>query len=270
MKIAVTGANGRLGRELVENRGCIPINCGVEDFGRLWENVASISPDVIIHCAAVTDVDSCESKLFHWALKVNWLGTWNLRQCFDGRIIYLSTDFVFDGENGPYDEWQVPNPINHYGWSKYCGERALQDHKNKDHVIVRTTQLFGGKNHDFVKGCLYNLKKKLEFSLSGDMITSPTYIPHLAYALLCLTRMEYPPKILNIVGDLFVSRYDFGLMIADVFGHKRRFIEKGFDFKNAVKRPKNAGLSVDQAKKCNIPVYSPIIGLQEMKREMEK
>lgn len=269
MKIAVTGANGRLGKELIE-RGCIPINCGVEDFGRLWENVASINPDVIIHCAAVTDVDACENKLFHWALKVNWLGTWNLRQCFDGRIIYLSTDFVFDGENGPYTEWDTPNPINHYGRSKYCGERVLQDHKNDNYVIIRTTQLFGGKGYDFVKGCLKNLEKKLEFVLSDDLITSPTFIPHLAYSLLNLNRLEYPPKILNIVGDWITSRYEFGLMIADVFGYKKSLIEKGSNFINPAKRPKNAGLKVDRAKELGIPIYSPINGLQEMKRAINK
>jgi dTDP-4-dehydrorhamnose reductase len=144
VKIAVTGPNGQLGRELVK-QGAIPLR------GRLMSeemttNIERIKPDAIINCAALTDVDWCEKNILQ-AAATNAAGVEYLSHRFDGYLIQISTDYVFDGRNGPYGVRDAPNPINIYGWSKLGGELITQKHRGPS-LITRATILFSTANNN--------------------------------------------------------------------------------------------------------------------------
>ena len=156
-KISVLGHEGKLGSELVR-LGCVPLCADITEPTDLREAIAVVNPDVIINCAAVTDVDACEEVLQPMANLVNSLGVANLRDAFHGRIIQISTDFVFNGRNGPYKENDIPFPISHYGSTKLDGEKYILN-SFWPGTIIRTTILYGkhGKK-DFVSGILEALK----------------------------------------------------------------------------------------------------------------
>jgi dTDP-4-dehydrorhamnose reductase len=266
--IAVTGHTGRLGSQLV-GLGCIPINADITCPKVLQSEIEGIEPDTIIHCAAITDVDKCENVLATKARKVNIVGTHILRTCFSGRIIYMSTDYVFDGRGGPYKENSNPNPISHYGTTKFMGEQIIRDHKYAKDIIVRTTILYGGNKPDFVTGILGKFKDGYVFEVTKALSGSPTYVPHLADALIELCHLDWTPSVINIAGSNVLSRYEFALMIANIFGYDPRLILPTMEIKGAAPRPRNAGLKVDLAQKIGLPIYSVMDGLTEMKERMK-
>ena len=157
----------------------------VTDTGRVLATVGENRPDVVIHAAAYTDVDGCERDPDR-AFRVNALGTWNAaaacRQS-DAALVYISTDFVFDGEKGePYTEYDVPRPIGCYGASKLAGEthvRALCPR----HYIVRTAWLYGEHGKNFPYAILNAAKTKKELSVVADQVGSPTFTADLAAAI---------------------------------------------------------------------------------------
>lgn len=223
--IAVTGHRGRLGSELVR-AGCIPLECDITSPKEVISVISDLNPDVLIHCAAITDVDECELSLFSKATIVNGTSINIIRNNFNGRFIYISTDYVFDGKNGPYSEYSLPNPICQYGNSKLFGEEVLREFDLPYDTIVRTTILYGGcsKKLDFVSTVLDAISKDIPVELPTNLFGNPTYIPHLVEALLFLAITKSPPKILNVAGDGVISRYEFGLMIANIFGYDRKSV----------------------------------------------
>ena len=142
MKVLVTGANGMLGRDLcpyLEELGVfvIPTDCDTMDitnFEQTNETISKIRPNLIIHCAAYTNVDKAEDDL-ETAEKINVLGAKNVAiaaQNINATMIYISTDYVFDGtKSEPYLPTDKPNPINNYGLTKYQGELEVQKHCEK-------------------------------------------------------------------------------------------------------------------------------------------
>ena len=157
----------------------------VTDTERVLAIVGENRPDVVIHAAAYTDVDGCERDPDR-AFRVNALGTWNVaaacRQS-GAALVYISTDFVFDGEKGePYTEYDVPRPIGCYGASKLAGEthvRALCPR----HYIVRTAWLYGEHGKNFPYAILNAAKTKKELSVVADQVGSPTFTFDLAAAI---------------------------------------------------------------------------------------
>ena len=133
-------------------------------------------------------------------------------------------------------------------------------------VILRTTVLYGGHKPDFVTRILDQLKTNNLFKVTGALMGSPTYVPHLAKGIKKLLMLKQPPKILNIVGKDVISRWVFACMIAKVFGypvHNVLLTMRG-QMGKAV-RPRLGGLKIDLARTLNIPVYSAKEGLEEMK-----
>lgn len=252
MKIAVTGYRGRLGSELVKN-GCVGINARINDFFGLRKAIESISPDVIIHCAAMTNVDGCENSP-KTAMETNFLGTCVLSDVFDGKIVYLSTDYIFDGRNGPYDEYDLPNPIGIYGMSKLAGELVIK--KRSCDLIIRTTILFDDKPGNFVTKIAELLKSGLEVHLPDRLIGTPTYVPHLAQSILKAIENDYS-GIINIVGNRLMSRYEIGVEIARMLNVPEWKIQRGAITGLAL-RPPNAGLYTAKAENLNIPIYDPL------------
>lgn len=194
-KILVTGCNGQLGRairkeyaneqvefintDVVEGEGVVSLD--ITDVDAVLKLARETKPDVIINCAAHTNVDKCEEQ-WDLAYKINALGPRNLSIAaseLDAKMIHVSTDYVFEG-NGtrPYTEFDEPNPVSAYGKTKLEGEKFVKEFAPK-HFILRTAWLYGdGKN--FVKTMLKLSENHDEVSVVCDQVGSPTSAVELA------------------------------------------------------------------------------------------
>lgn len=194
-RILVTGCNGQLGRairkeyanekvsfintDVVEGEGITALD--ITDISQVMELVKSEKPDVIINCAAHTNVDACE-KQWDLAYKINAIGPRNLSIAaseVNAKMIHVSTDYVFEG-NGqkPYTEFDMPNPVSAYGKTKLEGERFVQQFADR-YFILRTAWLYGdGKN--FVKTMLRLAETHDEVSVVCDQLGTPTSAVELA------------------------------------------------------------------------------------------
>lgn len=260
VRIGVTGPRGRLGSELVR-RGCIPLKCDVTDPAWITAVLEYARPDVVIHCAAITEVDECERRPL-LATEVNAIGTWNLARAFNGPIVYLSTDYVFDGQDGPYSEGDRPNPLSVYGWSKLGGEVVIRARGNPRDLIVRTTILFDRWSENFVTRVAYQLLAGKTFSLPADLYGSPTYVPHLAAGILSAIK-KGTNGIVNLTGWRVVSRYELGQWVAGALELDRERIARG-EASGVAGRPLRAGLTTSRARSLGLPVGDPIEGIKEV------
>ena len=267
MTIGVTGWNGRLGWHLVNKySNCVPLECDVTSLDSVKKAIDEVEPKTIIHCAAVTDVDGCEGSLYSDAIDVNIQGTRNVRSAFEGQVIYMSTDYVFDGRDGPYNEEAKPNPINHYGKTKLFGEEEIQLADYPRDIIVRTTVLYGGLKPDFVTHIIEQSRKNKPFKVTGALMGNPTYIPHLAEGLIRLLLLKQPPRIVNIVGKEYISRWVFACKIAKAFGYPiYNVLLTMVGQMGTAERPRKAGLKTNLAKALNVPIFSVDEGLERMR-----
>ena len=163
--------------------GCEPLD--VADVGSVFDTLSRFRPDIVIHCAGMTDVDRCEREP-DLAFKVNAVGTWNLAcacASHNSAIAYVSTDYVFDGEKQePYTEFDAPNPVNSYGASKLAGELAVRDLCAK-HYIVRTSWLFAPQGTNFPLSILKAAEVNTQLRVVEDQVGCPTYASDLAHFL---------------------------------------------------------------------------------------
>lgn len=194
-KILVTGCNGQLGRainkeyassevefintDVVEQDGVVALD--ITDINQVLALVDKTRPDVIINCAAHTNVDKCEEQ-WDLAYKINAIGPRNLSIAatkYNAKMMHVSTDYVFEGNgSAPYTEFDAPNPVSAYGKTKLEGERFVQKFA-KEYFILRTAWLYGdGKN--FVKTMLNLSKTHDEISVVCDQLGSPTSAVELA------------------------------------------------------------------------------------------
>ncbi|MEW6685757.1 MAG: dTDP-4-dehydrorhamnose reductase [Candidatus Edwardsbacteria bacterium] len=191
MRILVTGAKGMLGTDLCSllTLEHAVIGIDIDDFDITHsdtpDRIVSFSPNIVLHLAAYTDVNGCERNP-EKAYLVNALGTRQValgcQQC-QIPMLYISTDFVFDGEKKEaYYEWDEPNPLNHYGHSKLAGENYIK-HFLSQFFIVRTSWLFGKHGKNFVDTILRKAKKGAKISVVNDQRGSPTYTKDLAIAI---------------------------------------------------------------------------------------
>lgn len=185
-KILITGANGMLGRTIQKvfskynNFSIIPTDIDTLDITNLNqvdEFLTLSKPDIIIHCAALTNVDYCETHKEE-AYKINAFGTSNLAiicEKLNIKLIYISTDYVFDGFSyTPYNEFDIPTGgINIYGKSKYAGELAVKTYC-KNFIIARISWLYGAGGPSFLHTIYKFSKSKNEISVVNDQIGNPT------------------------------------------------------------------------------------------------
>lgn len=263
MIIGVTGYNGQLGRELVKRNNCYPLVCDVTDRYSVMKTLRNLKPDVVVHCAAKTNVDACEDDI-RGAVITNVIGTENISTIFDGLLIYMSTDFVFDGNKGPYFPLDPVSPIGIYGWSKLGGELVVKNRKDKG-ITVRTTNLFSDTSNNFVMRVLNKLRTGKKISLPIQMRGNPTFVPHLVDGILGLIGKD-APQIVHIAGREVVSRYELGKQIARNWGYSESMIVKG-QVRGKANRPHDAGLVVSDSIKLKIPIYSYLEGLRIMKEK---
>jgi len=271
MEISVTGYKGRLGSELVKV-GCTPFLADITNRDDIKAVLDNIQPDVIINCAALTDVDACEGDAYYKkAFAVNTFGVNKLRDEFDGLLIHVSTDYIFNGKRGPYSEkYYKYDPVNDYGLTKVAGEAVLQTHQKKNTIIVRTTGLYGGSSgkHDFFQLVKQHLAEGQELRVTKKVKGNQTYVPHLVEALIKLANMEqafFRPKVINIASKDVINRYEFALMIASVFGWNKKLLTPVNTIPEWVaKRPTRGGLKTGLAEKLELPIYTISEGLEAL------
>ena len=266
MKIAVTGPNGQLGRELVK-QGAIPLR-GQLMSEEMTTNIENIRPDALINCAAITAVDWCEKNMLQTAA-TNAAGVEYLSNRFDGYLIQISTDYVFDGQGGPYGVRDAPNPINIYGWSKLGGELAARRHRGPS-LIIRTTILLSSANNNFVAKIVQQLRRSGEIKMyNPGIVGTPTYVPYLAAEILRIIEAKYE-GVAHIAGSPDISRLEFGRQIAISFGYDPAMIVPNYDSADGAPRPVCAGLICDHV--CDHDIYninenSWIEGLLELSKQ---
>ena len=187
--------------------------------------IQKVSPDIIINCAAFTDVDGCESEKDKAAL-VNALGPGNLARAAKSQgalLIHMSTDYIFDGKKGaPYSEEDEPNPLNTYGKTKLEGERSVA-HFGGDWLILRTSWLYGARRKNFVKTILGLCEKHDEISVVSDQRGSPTYTRDLAQAIRALIQKHLtsdlgPRTVFHIANKGSASRFELAQEIIRLVG----------------------------------------------------
>ncbi|MFA5374646.1 MAG: dTDP-4-dehydrorhamnose reductase [Dehalococcoidia bacterium] len=193
MKVLVTGAGGMLAEDLVpclSQRGheVVPIaeiDLDICDLERVKSAVSRIKPDILINCAAYTDVDGAEANR-DTAFRVNGLGVKNLASaCAEAgcAIAHFSTDYIFNGKKrGPYRIEDKPHPLNAYGESKLEGERYLQQLASRFYLI-RTSWLFGLHGKNFVETILKASEKQSELRVVNDQRGAPTFTQDLSRAV---------------------------------------------------------------------------------------
>ncbi len=215
------------------------------------ELIATTSPDIIINLAALTDVDLCEKKP-KLADSINFQGVKNLVKAFNGPIIHLSTDFVFDGEKGLYSEEDLTNPINKYGQTKLRGEQYLAKN-SKDSLIIRTNVLYDYECNSaasFLNWVVNSLNSKKVINVVDDQINNPTWTNSLAVVIDRAIKLELNGLIHWGDAD-WISRYEFATKIAASFNLKKDLIEpvKTTELKQFAIRPLKGGLSTSFAEK---------------------
>ena len=271
MKLLITGASGLLGTKLCEialrknhevysaysqHRPLYgtPVKLDILDLKAEQQILDKIKPQGVVHAAALTDVDKCEmEKELAW--KTNVEATTNLvRLCkeHDAYLVYVSTDYVFNGEKGTYKEMDDPAPINHYGLTKLKGEEAVQT-LNK-YCIVRGSVIYGstpatGKTN-FALWLLDKLRKKEEVKIITDQWNSPTLNVSMAEMILQILEKRVN-GIFHLAGATRLSRYEFAEHLAETFNLDPKYIKpvQSEHIKWIAKRPKDSSLDVNKAKR---------------------
>lgn len=255
MKILVTGANGMLGKDLcpiLEDIGAYVIetdidNLDITDTDMVNAFLNETHPDMVIHCAAYTNVDKAEEDI-DTAEKINVYGTENIAQTcgkLDIPLIYISTDYVFDGtKTSPYTPEDIPNPINNYGLTKLRGEQAVKKYCKK-YYIARTSWLYGHHGKNFVE-TMISLFEKPEIKVVDDQIGCPTWTVELANGILKL--MSKPYGTYHICGSGTTSWYGFAQEIKKQLGKEVLAKIKPCtteEFPRPAKRPKHSAMAND-------------------------
>jgi len=258
MKVLVVGSHGMLGRDLVSRLSSLsdPVNPGNEVIAADREHVdithgeniskfiVQANPDVIVNCAAFSNVDACETQISE-AFVVNAGGARNVALAgkqTGAKIIHISTDYVFDGmKNEPYLETDKPHPISVYGKSKLEGELAVQE-TGGNYVIIRTAWLFGPLRKNFVTTILALGRKNRSVSVVTDQHGSPTYTADLSDAIRTAISKDLR-GIYHVTNSGTCSRYEWAQKIFELTGNQVSVIPiKTADYKRAARVPHNSSL----------------------------
>ena len=279
MKVAVIGAKGQLGTDLVKVLGkdAIPLthqDVDVTDFESL-KILKELEPDVIINTAAYHRTDECEENPEKTFL-VNSVGARNVALVAKeiGAInVYISTDYVFDGEKGePYTEDDIPNPINIYGVSKYAGE-LITHYISEKHYIFRVASLFGvagasGKGGNFVETMIKLAKAGKEIRVVDDVIMSPTYTHDAAIAIKTVLERELPYGVYHVTNAGYCSWYEFAKTIFDITSLDANLRPiPSEEFPTKAKRPRFSALSIAKLKSYGVRMRTWEEALEDYLRE---
>lgn len=263
--------------------------------------ISDISPDFIIHLAAKANVDECEmdrefdEKLLEvhvemnfdvsaylinnidvWSQKktafaVNTVGTWNIAvaaNVLDIPLLYISTDFVFDGSKDSYCESDAANPINWYGMTKYFGEEIVKKNIQKG-IIARIAYPYGvtlSPKKDFVSKILGYLREKGALTLIDDQVITPTYIEDIAVGIQFLIDQKTESGIFHLVGDSSLTPYEIGLLLTKKTGIQATLSKIGGDefFKGRAPRPFILKIENDKLERLGLKTLAFEEGLEKL------
>ena len=258
-RIFITGIKGQLGTTLdkylssyfnvLNNQEALK-NIDISDKSELKYIFKELSPDYIINCAALTNVDFCEQNKSN-SYEVNVNGIKNIISCTtnDTKIIHISTDYVFSGNRNIYKESDIPNPISYYGKNKLESENILRS-SNRNYLIIRPSVIFGNTGNNFYVWVRDSLKNNKDISVVTDQISNPTWSWSLSEAIY-KSILSNISGLFHYAGEEIISRYDFAVKIAKVHGFNTdRIIPiKTSDLNQQAKRPLYSALDNSKIKK---------------------
>lgn len=278
MKVLITGANGLLGQHLTKllldnNYRVVATSRGESklpfepsdsftyhamDITNPMETFKIMSlerPEVVVHAAAMTQVDDCELHP-QQCERINVQGTSQIltdAETFSSHFIYLSTDFVFDGEKGNYSEEDETKPISLYGFTKMQSEAMVQT-SDVPFAIVRTCLVYGnllsGKRNNIISWVKENLEQGKNIKVVTDQLRTPTYVEDLAKGILLIIQQK-AEGIFHISGKDRLSPYDIAVKTAGWFNLDKNLIEKAdaATFKQPGRRPLKTGFVIEKARR---------------------
>jgi dTDP-4-dehydrorhamnose reductase len=294
-KLMIIGGSGLLGGHLakyakddydvvatfnghpIELQGCRAIKMDITDSEKTQNAICDEDPEYVILSAAQRNVDHCE-KYQDEVKKINVEGAKNVAIAANkahAKLIFLSTDLVFDGKKGHYIEDDSTNPVNYYGLTKLKGEQEVAS-LSEDHAIARVSVLYGWNpfkhNTNFISWLYNNLKEGKHLSLFTDQFRNATYIKNACEALLKILEKD-EKGIFHIAGKNCENRHSIGLAVADTFGFHRSLISEAESNESdwVAIRPKKCCLDVGKMESVlGVSAMTVEEGLLAMKKEMEE
>jgi dTDP-4-dehydrorhamnose reductase len=294
-RILITGSNGMLGQRAVqfysskeniellatsvEEKSVVDsvdyISGDIKNRDEIKKIIHDYYPDYIVHTAAFTNVDLSE-KFREDAWKINVKGVEYIAEAaraIDAHIIHISTDYIFDGKEGPYSENAIPNPVGYYGRTKLASENALRI-SGTFFTILRTNVLYGiapNSRPDFVRWVINSLEKKENIRIVKDQINNPTFIDDLVQGINKIIEFRKTGTY-NIGGKEFLSRFDFTLRIAEYFNLGKNLITPitTEELKQPARRPLKSGLLILKAEtELGYKPHTIVESLAAMKKELD-
>ncbi|MEM0203281.1 MAG: dTDP-4-dehydrorhamnose reductase [Archaeoglobaceae archaeon] len=290
MELLITGASGLLGSKIAEialKKGYkvisgylthepsygFAVKLDVRNENSLRKILENYKPEVVVHTAALTDVDKCEiEKELAWSVNVE--GTKNVaRLCKKAFLIYVSTDYVFEGEKGMYREEDEANPINYYGITKLEGEKIVKE--LGDFCIARTSVIYGARKAsgkvNFALWVMEKLRRGEEIKVLKDHWNSPTLNTNLAEMILEIAERRLE-GVYHLAGATRISRYEFANLIAETFDLKKDLIKpiKMEEMRWIARRPRDSSLNVEKAMKLRNKPNEIGEALKRLKEEISQ
>lgn len=284
-KILIIGASGLLGSKIYEkfserykvigtysknkDNKLYPYDITKKDLTIFKE----IKPGVVVHAAGITKLDPCETNK-EKAYKVNVEGTENIiKGCKlnNSKIVYFSTDFVFDGKKGNYKEEDSTNPLSYYAKTKLKSEELVKN-SGLDYIIARVAVLYGAKqNNKLVSWCINQLKNQEYVTLIADHIRTPTLVDDVAEALNVLIQKN-KTGLYHVAGSEKLSAFSMGVRIAEVFNFDKKYLKPitSHRFKQIAPRPRDSSLNIEKLQKEGIKMLSFVEGLKKIKEQNER
>ena len=267
LKFLVTGSAGLVGHQVVKDLSethevfsCynkskpefgIPTKMDLLNHEMISNVLSEKNPDIVIHLGAMTAVDLCDTQQDN-ALKINSQATEILaKECskINSFMVYVSTDYVFNGNSGLYKENDVTNPLGFYGKSKLLGEKSIQNFSS-NWCIARTSTPFGlhPTKKSFPIWVIENLQKQKQIDVLTDQFTSPTYVPSLSRMLIEISE-RHLTGIIHVAGASKISRYEMASLVSDKLGLDGKLLREISmnDIKWEAQRPKDSSLNVSKA-----------------------